>query len=53
MKAQMKEKAKPGVVVHTLVPAEADGSLWVWGQPGMYNKLQASQEHLVRPYLKK
>jgi len=28
-------------------------SLWVWGQPGLYSKFQASQGYIARPWLKK
>jgi len=33
--------------------AEAGGSLWMSGQPGLYILFQANQGYLVRPCLKK
>jgi hypothetical protein len=44
-----------GVVVCIFNPstheAEAGGSLWVLGQPGLHNELQGSQNYTLRPHL--
>lgn len=32
-----------------LVPAEANGSMWVWGQPSLHSEFQTSQGYIVRP----
>lgn len=46
-----------GVVVYvfnlSIWKAEADRSLKVQGQPGLYNEFLANQGYKVRPYLKK
>jgi hypothetical protein len=43
------------VVADTFNPstqeAEADGSLWVWGQPGLQSKFQDHQGYTEKPYL--
>jgi hypothetical protein len=43
------------MVLHNCNPStwEAEaGGLWVWGQPGLYSKFQASLEYILRPCLK-
>jgi hypothetical protein len=45
------------VVAHTLGPstweAEADRSLWNWGQPGLQSEFQDSQSYMKKPCLNK
>ena len=47
-----------GVVAHTFNPStqelEADGYLWVWGQPGLQSEFQDSQgNYTEKPCLEK
>lgn len=35
-----------------LVPAEANGSMWVWGQPSLHSEFQTSQGYIVTTCLK-
>jgi hypothetical protein len=51
----IKEWGKPGAVVHAYNPstleAEAGGP-WVWGQPGLYNKIQSQKNKKKnKPYI--
>ena len=45
------------IVLHTFNPssweAEAGGSLWIRGQPGLQNELQDREDYTEKPYLKK
>jgi hypothetical protein len=38
--------------VFPALEAEAGGSLWVWGQPGLKREFQASQGYMEKPCLK-
>ena len=46
-----------GMVAHTFDPntpeAEAGGSLWILGQPGLQSEFQGSQSYTEKPCLKK
>jgi hypothetical protein len=46
-------KEMTGLLWSQLSETEAWKSLWVWGQPGLYDKLQESQDYVERPCLKK
>jgi hypothetical protein len=48
----MGKKLDPEVMVQAFDPstqeAEADRSLWVWGQPDLHSEFQDSQRYIVR-----